>query len=136
MKKAKRKKSIHTIGGITSTQKYLTTFFEEEDKEKEEDKIEKRIGIQEEIIEDKRIEKKPLDQIETDYRERSFIETCAEKLRERFNINIEILPIRYGNRPSINQKIYGYYMLITVKGKGKDHIIEFIQKHCNLKVYM
>lgn len=138
----KRKRPISTSVDITSVQKSLSIFFEDKDKdkieekEKEEGKIEetKEIEIREEIIEDKIIEKRLPNQIETDYYEQSRVETCAKMLRERFNIDIEIVPVRYGSMPPINQKIYGYYMVITVKGKGKDDIAEFIQKDCNIKI--
>lgn len=136
----KRKRPISTTGGIDRTyvQKSLSTFFEEKDKEKEEYKYKidkmKKIEIPEEIVEDISIGKRLPNQIETDYYELSRIETCAKVLRERFNIDIEIIPVRYGSRPPINQKIYGYYMLITVKGKGKDSIVESIKKDCNLRI--
>lgn len=137
----KRKKHISTTGYIdrTSFQKSLSTFFEEKDRKQEyhKDKIyeTKKIDVQKEIVEDTIIEKLLPSQIETDYYEQSRIQICAERLRERFNIDIDIIPVRYGSKPPINQKIYGYYMLITVKGKGMDSIVEFIRKDCNLEVH-
>jgi len=134
----KRKRSVSVTGDIdkTSVQKSLSTFFEE-DKEKEEYKIEetKEVELQKEIVEDKIEEKRLSNQIETDYYEKSRIDVCVKRLRERFNIDIDIIPVRYGSKPPINQKIYGYYMMITVKGKGYDNIVEFIEDDCNLKVY-
>lgn len=128
----KRKKSF--IGGIDkiSVQESLSTFLEEDKIEKEE---RKEIIVQEGTVEDKRIEKRSSDQIETDYYEPSRIDVCAKRLRERFNINPEIIPVRYGSKPPINQKIYGYYMLITVRDRYKEDIIKFIKEECNLKVY-
>lgn len=132
----KRKRFVSIGIGSSSAQKSLSTFAEE-DREQEEDKIEeiKKIEIPKEIVEDKIIEKRLPNQIETDYYEQSRIDVCAKRLREKFNIDIGIIPVRYGSKPHINQKIYGYYMLITVKGKGYDNIVEFIEKDCNLKVY-
>lgn len=131
-------KRKRVVGGIDSVQKSLSTFL---DKEKEEykDKIEederKEITVQEEIVEDKRVEKRLSNQIETDYYELSRIDICAKRLRERFNINPEIIPVRYGSKPPINQNIYGYYMLITVRDRYKEDITKFIKEECNLKVY-
>lgn len=126
-----------------SVQKSLSTFFEDKDKEEDKNEIEKmkKIEIQEGkkeeegIVEDKVIEKRLPNQIETDYYEQTRIDICAKILRERFNINPEIIPVRYGSKPPINQKIYGYYMLITVRDRHKDDIVKFIREECNLKVY-
>ncbi len=134
----KRKKSVGIIGEFDkiSVQKSLSTFFEDKDKEEDKDKIEKdernEIIVQEGIVEDKVIEKRL---IETDYYEQNRIDVCAKILRERFNINPEIIPVRYGSKPPINEKIYGYYILITVRDRYKDDIVKFIREECNLKVY-
>jgi len=131
-RKMKRKIHVGNIDRISSVQKPLSVFFGEEDKCQIEE--EKKI-IQKEIVEDK-IEKRLPNQIETDYYEQDRINACEKRLRERFNIDIEIIPVRYGTKPPISQKIYGYYMMITVKGKGKDTIVDFIKKDCDLKVYI
>lgn len=134
----KRKRFISKIGDIDriSVQKSLSTFFEEKDKEKaEETEKMKEKEIIEEIVEDKKFEKRSPDLIETDYYEQSRIDACAKRLRERFNIDIDIIPVRYGSKPPIDQKIYGYYMLIKAKDRYKDIITKFIKEDCNLEVY-
>lgn|SRR3990167_487950 len=137
MKSMKRKKYI--IGGIDSVQKSLSTFFEDKGEIEKTKKIEiqegKKEGVHEGIVEDKGIEKRLPNQIETDYYELGRIDVCVKRLRERFNINPEIIPVRYGSKSPINQKIYGYYMLITVRDRYKDDIVKFIREECNLKVY-
>ena len=136
----KRKKSIRGSFDKISVQKSLSIFLKEEGKEEDKDKenkIEDRKEIEtiEEIVEDRTIEKRLPSQIETDYYEKSRIDDCAKRLRERFNVNIEIIPVRYGSKPPINQKIYGYYMYIIVKDRVRDIITKFIKEECNLKIY-
>jgi len=134
-----KRKGFVSIGiDRSSVQKPLSTFFEEKDKEKEEnkveeDRVEEKGEIEHEEIFDKIIEKRS--RIETDYYEKSRIDICAKMLKERFNVDIDIMPVRYGSKPPIDQKIYGYYMLISVRGKGYDIIADFIRNECNLKVY-
>lgn len=112
-------------------QKSLSSFFETE---KEDD--EKSIESKKESVSHKiDTVAKRKDQIETDYYSEDRIQVCAKKLRERFNVNVKILPVRYGNRPPLNEKIYGYYMLVTIKGGVKGIISDFIRKECKVKVY-
>ena len=122
-------------GGIDkSVQKSLSTFLE--DKDKEEDKeIEIKEEVYEKIVDNKNIEKRLSNQIETDYYDQNVIDICAKRLRERFDINPEIIPVIYGSKPPINQKIHGYYMLITIKDRYRDDIVKFIREECKLKVY-
>lgn len=86
-------------------------------------------------VEKKKTETRKSNQIETDYYEKSRIDTCANILRKTFNVNIDILPVKYGSKPPFNEKIHGYYMLITVKSGDMDRIVEFIRNECRLKVY-
>ena len=105
-----------------SDQKSLLPFFGEKTEEK--------------IVIEKFEKKRQSGQIETDYYEQSRIETCANRLKGIFNVIIEILPVRYGTKPPINEKIRGYYMLIKIRdGADKENITEFINKECNIKVY-
>jgi len=113
---------------MSTAQKSLLGFFENEEKEEKKGVVkEKEIAV-ERIKDDG---KKKSNQIETDYYDKSRIETCAKVLRERFNVNIEILPVMYGKDP----KIYGYYMIITIKSGDKNRIEEFIRDEYKLKVY-
>ncbi len=119
-------------------QKSLLGFLEDKDKEE----IEKTGEKLKENVEEKKIKatKKP-HQIETDYYEKSRIDLCSDTLRKMFNVNIEIIPVIYGSKPPVNEKIYGYYMLITIKRSNRDidsdrdRIVEFIRDECGLKVY-
>lgn len=77
---------------------------------------------------------KSVHQIETDYYDKSRIENCAKILRERFNVSIDIRDVRYGSKPPINEKIYGYYMFITIRSGDRSRIIEFIENECKIKV--
>ncbi len=132
----KRRKSIRNIRDGTD-QMSLVKFFEE-NKEKElttevsKEEIKKGSEI---IVEDKTIEKRESYQIETDYRDKNTIDTYAKRIKERFNVGIEILPVMYGSKPPINQKIYGYYMLINVKDRYREMISKFIEEDCKIKVY-
>lgn len=117
-------------------QKSLLGFLEDKDKEE----IEKMGEKLKEDIEEKKIKTKKPHQIETDYYEKSRIDLCSDTLRKMFNVNIEIIPVRYGSKLPVNEKIYGYYMLITIKrgnrdNSDRDRIIEFIRDECGLKVY-
>lgn len=117
-------------------QKSLLGFLEDKDKEE----IEKTGEIIKEDVEKKKIKTKIHNQIETDYYEKSRIDSCSVALRKTFNVNIEIIPVRYGSKPPVNEKIYGYYMQITIKSGNRDNsdrdrIVEFIRDECGLKVY-
>lgn len=137
----KRKKYVIRGGIDKSVQKSLSTFFDkdkEDDNDKKEDKIEdNEIGKKEEVYEGiiEGIEKRLPNQIETDYYDQNLIDICVKRLREKFGINPEIIPVIYGSKPPINQKIHGYYMLITVKDRYRDDIVKFIREECKLKVY-
>ena len=116
---------------MSGAQKSLFTFIEDKDKEDLE-----RMGEQLKVdIEDKEVKIRKSDQIETDYYDKSRIDMCAQRLRERFHVNIEILPVRYGSKPPLNEKIYGYYMIVTIKSGDRERVVEFIRNECRLEVY-
>lgn len=125
-------------GGVVNmprVQKSLFGFLEDKDKEEIKgmgEKLKVEVEVEEE---EKKAETRKPNQIETDYYEKSRIDVCAQMLRERFHVNIEIFEVRYGSKPPINEKIYGYYMLITIKSGDRDRIVEFIRNECRLKVY-
>lgn len=110
-------------------QKSLLEFVENEEK------TEKQKPDTETKIKKKIVRTRKQNQIETDYESKDRIEKGAKLLRERFNVNIEIFPVIYGSKPPINQKIHGYYMLITVKSGDMDRIVEFLESELRLKVY-
>lgn len=112
------------------------TFLEEkvdkEEKEDKKDKEEKFDGQIEKKTEIKIGETLPTNKIETDYYDKDFVEHCAKKIKDRFNPEMEILPVRYGK----SDKIYGYYILITLKNSGdKERMLEFIKEECRMKVF-
>ncbi len=113
---------------MPAIQKSLFGFLDEKDNEKMGEKLKEKIV-------EKRIEIRKEDQIETDYYEKNRIETCAQRLRERFHVNIEIKEVRYGSKYPLNEKIYGYYMIITIKSGDKERIVEFIRNECKLEAY-
>jgi hypothetical protein len=113
---------------MTGVQKSLFGFLKDKDKEEMEKTGEKLKSD----VEEKKVETRKSNQIETDYYEKSRIDVCANILRKMFNVNIEIIPVRYGSK---SEKIYGYYMLIKIKSGDKDRIVEFIRKECGLKVF-
>lgn len=115
---------------MSRVQKSLFGFLDEKDKEDLEVSGEK---LKENV--EKKIEIRKNNQIETDYYDKSRIDTCAQRLRGMFNVNIEIFPVRYGSKPPLNEKIHGYYMIITVKSGDIERIIDFVVNECRLKVY-
>lgn len=115
---------------MAGIQKSLFGFLREEDKEELAKMGEK---LKENV--EKKIEIRKSNQIETDYYPKDRIDRCAQILRGMFNVNIEIFPVIYGSKPPLNEKIHGYYMIITVKSGDIERIVEFIINECRLKVY-
>lgn len=123
MKGKRKNKSENMLG---ASQKSLSGFFGDQEKE---EKIVENENVKKE--DSKQIFIRKSNQIETDYYEKSCVETCAKIIRERFNVNIEILPVMYGKNP----KIYGYYMIIMIKSGNRERIEELITNECHLKIY-